>query len=45
MYNNQDFIVFTKNPTNYDQSKNINMQHHFIKEKIKTKVVECHNLC
>ena len=40
MCDNQDFMALAKNPTNHDMSKDIDVQHFFIRENIENKIVE-----
>ena len=40
MCDNQGSMALAKNPTNHDRSKHIDVQHHFIREKIENKIVE-----
>lgn len=40
MCDNQCSMALAKNPTNHDRSKHIDVQHHFIREKIENKIVE-----
>ena len=40
MCDNQGSIELAKNPTNHSRSININVQHHFIREKNEKKVLE-----
>lgn len=40
MSDNQGCIALAKNPTHHSRTKHIDVQHHFICEKIKDKVIE-----
>lgn len=40
MYDNQGSMALAKNPMNHDRSKHIDVQHHFVREYIKNKIVE-----
>ena len=40
MCDNQGSMALAKNSTNHDRSKHIDVQHHFIREKIENKIVE-----
>jgi len=36
MYDNQGCIALAKNPTHYSRTKHIDIQHHFIREKLES---------
>ena len=36
MYNNQGCIALAKNPTNHSRTKHIDIQHHFIRERLES---------
>jgi hypothetical protein len=40
MCDNQGSMALAKNPTKHDRSKHIDVQHHFIREKVENKVIE-----